>query len=60
MSFLKIFVGAREKKKKIDAVVSNFVKFLTTNQLVKTFFVDINVLDHNFIATLLAFRDLVV
>ena len=56
---LKIVVGNREKKKKIDAfITSNNV--ILSNESVETFDVDCDVLDHNPIGAVLTFKDLVV
>lgn len=65
MDFLKdlrlnINVGNRDKnKKKIDAfITSNDV--ILSNKYVETFNVDSDVLDHNPIGAVLAFKDLIV
>ncbi len=65
MDFLKdlrlnINVGNRDKnKKKIDAIItSNDV--ILSNKSVETFNVDSDVLDHNPIGAVLAFKDLIV
>ena len=56
---LKIFVGNREKKKKIDAFITSS-NVILSNASVETFDVDSDVLDHNPIGAVLAFKDLVV